>query len=411
MVEHLICCRDLQNNLIMKNKTLFLCLLALPYVKAQAQQKKESYQFANDIEKAINKDTVAWKYQLGATAYSFSQHFTKAAQTWDKNGANVPKITGADSLYFKRFKAQNALNYIIDRSKREQLIIINEAHHEARHRVFTTALLQGLYQNGYRLLGLEALADTLINKRGFPVVESGFYTQEPQMANMIAEALKIGFTVFGYEAGEGKNGKEREIEQAKNIAKVMAKNPGAKVLIHCGFDHAIEGTPGNKNWEKAMAGRLKEYTHIDPFTIDQVAYSPKGDTKYNSPYISLTHANMPVIMVAADGKTFNGPEGTDRTDCRIIHPVEQLKDGRATWLNQGLQRKSYTVPKAKLGTYPALVLAYRANEYAKNGIPADIIEISDPITPTHLLLAKGNYDIIVKNAAYQTIAQYKQEIK
>lgn len=395
----------------MKYTALFLCLLALVHVKTKAQQKKETYQFASDINKDITKDTLAWKYQLGATAYSFSQHFTKAAQTWDKNGVVVPKITGADSLYFKKFKPQNAADYIINRSKREQVIIINEAHHEARHRVFTTALLKGLYHNGYRLLGLEALADTLINKRKFPVVESGFYIQEPQMANLIAEALQIGFTVFGYEASEGKNGKEREIEQAKNIAQVMAKNPGAKVLIHCGFDHVIEGTPGNKNWEKAMAGRLKEYTNIDPLTIDQVSYSPKGDAKYNSPYISLTQRDMPLIMVAADGKTFNGPEGTDRTDCRVIHPVEQLINGRPHWLNQGVQRKSYNIPKAKITSYPALVLAYRLNEYDKNGVPADIIEVTDQEATTNLILAKGTYQLIIKNADYQIINQYQQEIK
>jgi hypothetical protein len=33
-----------------------------------------------------------------------------------------------------------------------------------------------------------------------------------------------------------------------------------------------------------MAGRLKEKTNIDPFTIDQITYSEKGDTKYISPY-------------------------------------------------------------------------------------------------------------------------------
>ncbi|KQC01057.1 hypothetical protein [Pedobacter sp. Hv1] len=395
----------------MKYTALFLFLIALTNLKAQAQQKKETYQFSNDINKAIEKDTLAWKYQLGATAYSFGQHFTKAAQTWDKNGVAVPKITAADSTYFKSFKAQSALNYIIDRSKNERLMIINEAHHEARHRVFTMGLLQGLYNNGYRLLGLEALADKLINERKFPVVESGFYTQEPQMANLIAEALKIGFTVFGYEAKAGKNGKEREIEQAKNIAEMMAKNPDAKVLIHCGFDHVIEGTPGNKSWEKAMAGRLKEYTNIDPFTIDQVSYSPKGDVKYNSPYINLTNAMMPLIMVAANGKTFNGPEGTDRTDCRVIHPVERLIAGRAHWLNEGVQRKSYIIPKSKISAYPALVLAYRLKEYDKNGIPADIIELDNQQAIANLILAKGDYKIIIKNADYQITNQYQQEIK
>jgi hypothetical protein len=51
----------------------------------------------------------------------------------------------------------------LNRAKNEKLIIINEAHHNIKHRVFTTSLLQGLYDNGYRFFGLEALSDTSIN--------------------------------------------------------------------------------------------------------------------------------------------------------------------------------------------------------------------------------------------------------
>jgi hypothetical protein len=51
-----------------------------------------------------------------------------------------------------------------------------------------------------------------------------------------------------------------------------------------------DSASGNKSWEKAMAGRLKEKTGIDPFTIDQVAYSEKGERKFLSPYIMLANA-------------------------------------------------------------------------------------------------------------------------
>jgi hypothetical protein len=36
---------------------------------------------------------------------------------------------------------------------------------------------------------LEALFDTLINKRKFPILESGCYTKEPQMANLLEETI------------------------------------------------------------------------------------------------------------------------------------------------------------------------------------------------------------------------------
>lgn len=238
-------------------KTLNFIFILLFIVEISAQNKKETYQFSKDIETKIEKDTLSWKYQLGATDYSISEYYKKALETWDKKGSGIRKITKEDSLYFNSFKKQDAKEYILNRSKIEKIIIINEAHHNIRHRVFTTSLLQGLYDNGYRFFGLEALSDTLINKRKFPIIESGYYTKEPQMSNLLKEAIKIGFTLFQYEVKDGSNGKNRETGQAENIAKLIKENPNSKFLIHCGWDHVNEGVPGDKSWEKAMAGRLK----------------------------------------------------------------------------------------------------------------------------------------------------------
>jgi hypothetical protein len=148
----------------MKQKLNIIILLFFA-TKISAQNKKETYQFSKDIETKIEKDTLSWKYQLGATDYSISEYYKKALETWDKNGSGIRKITKKDSLYFNSFKKQDVKEYIINRSKNERIIIINEAHHNIRHRVFTTSLLQGLYDNGYRFLGLEALSDTLINNQ------------------------------------------------------------------------------------------------------------------------------------------------------------------------------------------------------------------------------------------------------
>lgn len=84
---------------------------------------------------------------------------------------------------------------------------------------------------------------------------------------MIRAALEIDFYVFLCETQINVNDKEREIQQAKNIQRMISSHPEGKFLIHCGFDHINEAhVPG---WEKAMAGRIKEYTGIDPFTINQ----------------------------------------------------------------------------------------------------------------------------------------------
>ncbi|WP_264554474.1 hypothetical protein [Flavobacterium sp. N1861] len=77
-----------------------LCLLSLNNILI-AQVPKEKYQFSKDINAAIEKDTLAWKYQLGATEYATSGYYHEALTTWDKNGGGFKKLTVEDSLFIK----------------------------------------------------------------------------------------------------------------------------------------------------------------------------------------------------------------------------------------------------------------------------------------------------------------------
>lgn len=395
--------------------TIAIVFVVLTFnINLNAQITKETYKFSRDIETYMEKDTVPWRFQFGATYYAISGNYKKALQTWDKTMSKVPSITAQDSSYFKNFKSQDAKEYILNRSKNEKLIIINEAHNNSRHRVFTTSLLKGLYKNGYRFLGMEMLWDTIINQRKFPILDSGsMYIQESQSANLIKEALNIGFTLFKYEykGGKGKTGKDREKEQAENIAKVISQNPNAKFLIHCGYDHLNEGVPGIKEWEKAMATRVHDLTGINPFTIDQIPGSEKGDLKFNTPYIQMANLKKPSIMINEQGKVYNGEIDNERADCSIIFPISNYTNGRPDWLRLNGQRKAFHIPTNSINEYPILVMAYRNNEFEQRGIPADVTEINSKDEKADLILDKGNYQIIVKNKNYEIIQDYHQKIK
>ena len=397
----------------MKNVFSISLLLILISINLKAQSKNENYKFKEDISIKLEKDTVPWKYQSAAVDFSITGNYRKALQTWDMQGANKAILSANDSLYFNKFKATNAKDYIIKRSKKEKLIIINEAHNNSRHRVFTTSLLKDLYKNGYRYLGIEALADSLINERKFPNLQSGsLYLHESQYANLIKKALDLGFTVFNYEYtyAKGKTGKDREIEQAENIAKIMKQNPKDKFLIHCGYDHLNEGIPGIKSWEKAMAGRLRDLTGVNPFTIDQIPCSEKGSVEFNNPYIRFSNSVNPAIMVDSKGQTFNGSEGNGVADCRIIHPVTIYKNGRPDWLFLNGERKAIPIPTDSITQFPVLALAYRIDEFENEGIPADVIEIDNKEQEANFILDKGKYRIIIKNRAYKTILDYQKKI-
>ena len=127
------------------------------------QVTTDNYRFSKDIIDQIDKDTTSWKYQSGATELSLGGYYKDVLKVWDKDGLMKPKITQQDSLYFYKCNKINARNYILERSESAQILIINEAHHVAKHRTFTRSLLKGLYEKGYRYRGLEALFETGIN--------------------------------------------------------------------------------------------------------------------------------------------------------------------------------------------------------------------------------------------------------
>lgn len=383
----------------MKNTMLSLLIAIMPIGHALAQDASETYLFQADQQKVLERDTTAWKYQTAAVSYSFIGDHKNTLQMWDKAVQSRPYLPKAtDSAYIKNAKQQNARDHILERAKTEQLIIINEAHHNPMHRRFTASLLKDLYRQGYRYLGLEALEDSTTNARNYAIKESGYYTNEPEFGNLIYEARKQGFILFRYEAAEDKNGKEREIEQAQNIKQFIQQHPDGKVIIHCGFDHVYEGEV--RNWEKAMAGRLKEYTSIDPFTIDQVKFSEKSSPELSHYFVYASNSTAAFVLTDPKDGVFRGITTPPQTDLTVIHPISQYKQGRPNWRAAG--RKAYWLPKKKIksGVYPMQVLAYRAGEEA-NGIPADIIELESAADKKPLLLPPGQYVLVLRNKAYE----------
>lgn len=386
----------------MAGKLLPLALLMFAFTAAFGQKTSENHKFLKDIQAEIDKDSVAWKYQTGAVHYTFSGNYQQALLTWDQGmPTRTYTPTAADSAILKSSTLKNARDYIVDRAKTEQIVIINEAHHNPKHRTFTRSLLEGLYQNGYRYLGLEAIADSSINTRTYATQNSGYYTNEPEFGNLIHDARSLGFTIFEYEAGPDKNGKEREIEQAQNIQAFMKSHPNGKYLIHCGFDHVYEKDV--QYWEKAMAGRLKEYTNIDPFTIDQVKFTEKSKAGSGHYFIYATGEKEPFVLLNQNKEVFNGIREPKQTDIVVVHPITQYSNGRPEWLCAG--KKAYRLPKNKLKKHPLpiQVLAYRADEYDNNGIPADIIEIHSKEQYDSLYLKKGDYLIVLRNQQYEVI--------
>jgi hypothetical protein len=310
-------------------------------------------------------------------------------------------IRTADSLYFKSFHAANAKEYILKRAQKEQIIIVNEAHHLPSHRVFISSLLNRLYEIGFRYYGAETLdpRDSLLSQRGYPSIHSGYYTVEPQFGNLVRDALKIGFKVFPYEARSSEsisNPERRELEQAEHIAQILKKDPTARILIHAGYDHIREDSVGG-TWIKAMAGRFKEITGIDPFTINQEVLTERTIPELENPFYRMIRVDEPSVFLNDQGRVFSGPEGTHYYDVRLCHPRTRYIEQRPHWLFTN-DRKPINLDRKffSLG-FPCLVQAYVPDEDMSQAVPVDVIEIQDESHMKPLALRNGSYEIVVKS--------------
>ncbi len=360
------------------------------------------YKFSSEIEDKVAKDTVPWKYQFSASDYATKGDYKNALIQWDLAMGTREKNfteTQIDSINIKYSKV-NATDYIIEQAKKNQVVIINEAHHNSFHRVFTKSLLKKLYDNGYTNLGLEALVNndslnSALNNRKYPIQKTGHYIKDPQFGNLVREALEIGYDLFTYEnMGKG-SGKQREIEQAKNIKKVIDSKPNEKFLIHCGFDHALEGT--HKSWEKAMAGRLTEYTGINPLTINQVVYSEKSKPEFNHPLLKALNIKESSIIIDKDNNPLKYNRGNAWTDIAVFHPNTEYVDSRPNWLfENGNENVSITLTDIQI-EFPVLVLAFKKGEDINLSVPIDITEVESNTENCNLGLKKGAYEIVVTN--------------
>jgi len=342
--------------------------------------------------------------QVAAWGYSYIGDVKKVHELWDSQGGPRADFTDEQKETFKNYRAEPAMDYILERADSHRVVIINEAHHLSQHRVFSTQLLQGLSAKGFKHLGLESYfaspkTDSTLQALGYPTLKTGFYTKEPQFANLIRGAITSGVSVFGYESQGHKNGKEREINQARNIQHYLDAHPEEKVMIHCGFNHGYEGDMPN-NWEKAMAGRVTEFTGLDPLTINQVLFSEKSGPKYEHPIYRLTSVEQPSVYVNDEGQLYGDYRGDAYFDLAIFHP--RSGDGpRASWLEyDDREQMQFTFDDAEINC-PCLVYAYKAGEEIGNAVPYDVQE-TESKTAT-LVLDPGAYEIEIESHTGTTL--------
>ena len=352
------------------------------------------YPFSDQIQEQILSEKGA---QFAAWEYASIGNMKKVHELWDEQRGKPSPLSQDQVDSFRSYSPVPAIDLILAKASSHQIVVINEAHHMPQHRIFTTRLLAGLRAQGYQHLGLEAYwqypyNDSLLQADGYPHLKAGFYLKEPQFGNLVREALRLGFAVFGYESEGHEDSKGREINQARNIQTYMDEHPGEKVLIHCGFAHATEGNLANK-WEKAMAGRLREFTGIDPLTINQTAFSEHSEPAYEHPLYRDLQLTEPTIFVR-DGQSFTYRRNGGWFDLAVFHP-RRGESRRPSWMSYGLRKEVEIDLRQVPFSGPYLVFAYRKGEEIGRAVPYDVQESAGP-TAT-LVLDRERYEIVVRS--------------
>lgn len=193
--------------------------------------------------------------------------YTQAVLGFPLKMREIPDLVLPDP---SRWRAEDAADAIAGLARDRRLVLINEVHHNAQTRVLTLALLPRLRALGFTHLALEALGtDAELARRGYPVQASGTeYLQEPLYAEIVREALKLGFVLVPYDT-PGNAVEDRETGQAENLfRRVFQHDPGARLVVAAGYAH-IDKQVGRLGATRPMAMTLARLTGLPPLSIDQ----------------------------------------------------------------------------------------------------------------------------------------------
>lgn len=348
----------------MRECLLILCVLTLLQCSFQEKELNSKISLPYKLIDLKNVNVAACltgsdKSQCSKMSWemSFIGAYDKTLEVWNVTNKKVYTTKKDSLLNIAQYEIKPAKNILLNLVKDKQVVMFNEAHHLPHHRITTMSYLEEMHELGFRYLGVEGLkenGDSLMNRK-VPTINSGYYIKEPQYSNLLKKAISLGYTVFNYD--DGGRGKEREITQAKNIARILQSDENAKILIHAGWGHIREDTTILGG---LMAYEFKKETGIDPFTINQTRFNEQSKIEFEHfIYQKLDYFDVPSFLVNKTDQTIY----TDYiTDVIIFHPRTSKRNNRPNYYNQSDLFTSKTLSYSKFKKEELLILVYDRND-------------------------------------------------
>jgi hypothetical protein len=321
-------------------------------------------------------------------------------------GPDPDPLDPARAERYRTAEVRDAVREIAARAAHTRVVILNEAHDSPRDRAFAREVARALRPLGYRLFAAEAFANDAdpaaaaramerLARDGFPRRTTGHYVLDPLFADLVRQALALGYRPFAYEeAGFGRAGSvadqiaRREQTQAENLAGILRANPAARMLVYVGYSHAAEAPlAGYGSTNEWMAARLKRLTGIDPLTVDQTVIDETSARRraYRDLAAPRLHGR-PGILFRAGMPMVEG-EYAGLVDLQVVHPPLRIVGGRPDWMRR-IGRRPVAIPRRLL---PArgrrLIQAFVAGE-PEDAIPLDQIVVEAGRPPPPLMLPR-----------------------
>lgn len=352
------------------------------------------YRFLTSPAVQQDKQTRSLAVQLLATELSFLGRPPDALRAFPFRGTDQPR---SDLPTPSAYTAQPAAGWITTQAAGYRVVMVNEAHHVPQTRILTMFLLQALRAKGYTHLAVEALANDGSDAMpdGYPVRKTGIYTREPVFAELLREALRLGYKLLPYEPDdEGRQSQQqRETGQAQAIADLLEASPQAKVLVHAGYAHIGESQHGLPENARPMAMELARLSKLALLTVDQTStrsYEADDIDTLGRQLAGQFSITGPSVLVArADGLVWSAKPGLYDVSVLLPPSGTQVRPG---WLTLGGRRQSVAIDLTPcIGHLPCLAEARYASE-GEDAIPADqFVMLADDEAGTPLYLAPGQY--------------------
>lgn len=382
-----------------------------------ANQRYLQARQALDNGLAAPSDQVSPFLQFYATVASFVGDYDTADRLYLPSKSADPVATG-------HIHAAPANATLLSLARGRQAVFLNESHGRAQSRAAIYTLLEPLRSQGFKYLAMETITpsdkadanaacpgnvmkDAGLRARGYPTMETGYYTREPIYGEIIRHAIELGYILVRYEAmGDEMNAQAtREEAEARNLACLMKSDPGARLVVLAGFGHISEVDDHPRAPGGMMARRFTRMTGIDPLTIDTTSLLREPPTALVFPKPKRTSNPSEAFVLLNDaGAPFSADQGYD-ISVLVRSPANRNGTGRS-WLELGGARNRTHVSAHDCnGKRPCLIEARRNSEPDAAIIGDGCLIATVDVNGCDLFLTRGMHRILYLDAEMNRLGE------